>query len=80
MSAFKDTFTQAINKGLFDVTLDKRWEVPSAQFYMGDLASSIPSAANYNPETPINVSCKANRSGNIEFNNYDFEEAYVDVD
>jgi hypothetical protein len=53
---------EAIQKGLFDVSLDKSWEVPTFQFYMGDLGNSV-IYANYAPSgDSFKVSCKCNQS------------------
>lgn len=53
---------EAISKGLFDVTVDKSWEVPGFQFFMGDLGNSV-AYANYAPSAdPFVVNCKCDRN------------------
>ena len=48
---------EAINRGLFNVTLDKSWESDSFQFFMGDLANAVPYANNNNATQPISAKC-----------------------
>lgn len=53
---------EAISKGLFDVTVDKSWEAPGFQFYMGDLGNFVP-YANYAPANdPFKAICVFNQS------------------
>lgn len=58
MSTLLNTFRYALTKGLYDMTLDKSYEVPAFQFYMGDLSNFIPNAAIYSATEPIVVACK----------------------
>jgi|688.fasta_scaffold475953_2 hypothetical protein len=47
-----------------DVKLDKKFEVPEFQFYMGDLANAVNYAENFPADDPFDISCKwsGNRS------------------
>lgn len=55
-------FKEALTKGLFDVNLDRTWDVPGFQLYMGDLGNSVP-YANYAPASDrFNVSCNYDAS------------------
>jgi hypothetical protein len=48
---------EALAKGLYDVTPDRTWEVPSFQFFMGDLGNSVYYANNAPAGDRFNVSC-----------------------
>jgi hypothetical protein len=58
----RSMFKEALTKGLYDVTLDRTWEVPGFQFFMGDLGNSVP-YANYAPAGDrFNVTCNFDTS------------------
>ena len=64
-----------------DVTLDKKWQVPSFQLYMGDLANSVPFASYYPADDPFTVSCKwVRNNSNVVLSAYDFHEIYAQVE
>ena len=53
MSVLKESLLEAANAGLFNVKLDKKWEVPAFQFYMGDLANTVAYAGNFAADDPF---------------------------
>lgn len=73
---------EALSKGLFDVNLDKTWETPGFQFYMGDLGNSV-NYANYAPSGDrFNVSCKFDGSrmtNELKIARYDEHDIYLSV-
>lgn len=56
-SSLKFIISQSLAKGLYDVSLDKSWEVPVFQLYMGDLSNAVPFATNFPSLTPILIFC-----------------------
>lgn len=62
MSWIKSTAAKAASEGLFDATLDSKWDIEMFQFYMGDLTNIIDEAKKYPPTTPLTGTCKYNRS------------------
>ena len=71
LSSFGEALKYALSLGLADVTLDKKWEVPSFQFYMGDLANAVNYAANFPADDNFSVECKWDK-GNVTLSAYDF--------
>ena len=57
----EQTFRFAVSLGLYSVVIDKNWEVPVFQFFMGDLANFIPGAAKFVPDSPFYGACKWNQ-------------------
>ena len=43
--SMEETFKFALKQGLYSVGIEKNWQVPMFQFYMGDLSNFIPEAA-----------------------------------
>ena len=50
MSTLSETFKYALAQGLYNVNLDKNWEVTAFQFYMGDLSNFMSAANKYQPD------------------------------
>lgn len=73
---------EGISKGLFDVTVDKSWDAPGFQFYMGDLGNSVP-YANYAPANdPFIATCVFNKSRmekSFKVMRYDEHKIYVSI-
>ena len=82
MSSVRSMFKEAITKGLFDITLDRNWEVPGFQFYMGDLGNFIP-YANFLPSIDtFTVRCNYNASRaakSLKILRYEVHDLYVGV-
>lgn len=53
MKVIESSFKSALRQGLYDLTLDKKWEVNVWQFYMGDLANIVSEANLYPADDPI---------------------------
>ncbi len=73
---------EALTQGLYDVTLDRTWETPGFQLFMGDLGNSVP-YANYAPAGDrFNVSCSfdATRAeSELKIARYEDKQIYVSV-
>lgn len=82
MSTVRSMLKEAISKGLFDITLDRSWEVPGFQFYMGDLGNFVPSA-NFLPSNDnFIVRCNYNASRaakSLKILRYDIHDLYVGI-
>lgn len=57
MPVLTETLRDALRAGLFNVTLDKGWQVPAFQFFMGDLSGAIPAAEKYAPDDAFTAQC-----------------------
>ena len=62
-----------IQTGILNVTIDRMWDVPNFQFYMGDLANVVPEAANsYQANDVVSVYCHWNgNEDELMFQKYD---------
>ena len=81
MGIVKTTIQRAATMGLFDQTLDKKFEVPYFQFFMGDLGNFV-DYANYLPaHDPFTINCAfpANRSDELKIVRFDEHDLYVQV-
>lgn len=82
MSAVRSMYKEGIAKGLFNLTLDRSWEVPGFQFYMGDLGNFVPSA-NFLPSNDnFTVRCNYNESRaakSLKILRYDVHDLYAGV-
>lgn len=58
ISVFEEALREAAAQGLLTSKLDKKWEAPAFQFYMGDLANSIEYASRFAADDPFAVECK----------------------
>jgi hypothetical protein len=57
MGTVKNAVLQASAAGLFNADLDKKYEVPYFQFFMGDLGNSVSYADRLPAHDPFTVSC-----------------------
>lgn len=57
MSMVRATIERAASMGLFDQVLDKRYEVPFFQFFIGDLGNFVEYANKLPAHDPIAISC-----------------------
>lgn len=64
-SSLKFIISQSLSKGLYNVVLDKSWEVPVFQLYMGDLSNALPFATNFPSLAPITITCSSNPTNAI---------------
>lgn len=48
---------EAAQQGLFNLTVGQKWEVPSFQFFMGDLGNSFPGANRYKSDDAFTADC-----------------------
>ena len=58
MSSVKFMVGEALNRGLFNVSLDKSWESEVFQFFMGDFGNAVPYADRYASTDAISITCK----------------------
>lgn len=58
ISSWREAYKYALELGLADVKLGKQWEVPSFQFYMGDLSNAVSFAEKVPADDPFEVECK----------------------
>jgi hypothetical protein len=72
---------EALSKGLFDVTLDRTWEVPGFQLFMGDLGNAVPYASYAPAGDRFNISCNYDkeRADVLKIARYDEHRIYVSV-
>lgn len=78
LSSMREALKYAYSLGLADVKLDKKWEVPSFQLYMGDLANAVSYAANFPADDPFTVECTWDKK-DILLTAYDAHEIYATV-
>lgn len=57
MGSVKATIQRAATMGLFDQVLDRRYEVPQFQFFMGDLGNFVDYANKLPAHDPFTISC-----------------------
>ena len=57
MGSIRATVQKVATMGLFDQVLDKRYEVPMFQFFMGDMGNFIDYANKLPAHDPFTVSC-----------------------
>ena len=69
---------EAINKGLFNLTLDKNWQTEVFQFVMGDLANAIPYANIYNSNSSIKINCGIVDADKTTFSHFDDTHMYLE--
>ena len=74
----RQMFKYAVSSGLYAAKIDRLWEVPSFQFYMGDLSNVIPEASRYLPDSPFFGSCEwdSANSAPLGFGAYSDTELY----
>lgn len=73
MGIVKTTIQKAINMGLTNAVLDKKYEVPYFQFFMGDLGNFVDYANKLPAHDPINISCAyaADRANELKISRFD---------
>lgn len=57
MGSVKATVQKAAAMGLFDQVLDKKFEVPTFQFFMGDMGNFVEYANKLPAHDPFTISC-----------------------
>lgn len=57
MGTIRLTIEQAASKGLFDAMLDKKYEVPFFQFFMGDLGNFVEYADRLPAHDSFDITC-----------------------
>ena len=77
-SSLKFIISQSLSKGLYNVVLDKSWEVPVFQLYMGDLSNALPFANNFDSLTPITITCSSNPN-NASILPFDEKSVYLEL-
>lgn len=77
-SSLKFIITQSLSKGLYNVELDKSWEVPVFQLYMGDLSNALPFANSFPSLTPITITCSSNPT-NATILPFDEKSVYLEL-
>jgi hypothetical protein len=73
---------EALLKGFFDRVLDKSWDVPGFQFYMGDLGNFVEYANNAPSSDPFTATCKFNQSRmekELKISPYDEHRIYLGI-
>ena len=80
-STVRAMIKEALSKGLYDVTLDRTWEVPGFQLFMGDLGNAVPYATYAPAGDRFNVSCNYDktRADELKIARYDEHDIYVSV-
>jgi len=58
MGIIKTTLQRAVNQGLFNQELNKQYEVPYFQFFMGDLGNFVDYANKLPAHDPFTISCE----------------------
>lgn len=60
------------------MNIDKKWQVPAFQFYMGDLSNVFSAAYDYKPDDPFDLDCKWDQNAsNINMYLHDVHDLYV---
>lgn len=81
LAQVRNSLIFALEQGLGDVTVDKKWEVSAFQFYMGDLGNMFPAAYDYKPDDPFILECKWDRNASdVTMDIHDVHEAYFSFD
>ena len=57
MTTLSEGWRYAVENGILTTTINKQWEVPTFQMYMGDLANVVEEAKNYPPDDPFYATC-----------------------
>lgn len=81
MGSIKATVQRAASMGLFDQVLDKRYEVPFFQFFMGDMGNFVEYANKLPAHDPITISCAfaTDRANDLKIMKFDEHDLYVQV-
>lgn len=80
-STVRAMIKEALSKGLYDVTLDRTWDVPGFQLFMGDLGNAVPYATYAPAGDRFNISCNYDktRADELKIARYDEHDIYVSV-
>lgn len=62
MKVIEGAFKAVLKQGIYDITLDRKWEVQFWQFFMGDLGNIASEANNYPADDPIQIKCQWDRN------------------
>lgn len=81
MGMVRATIERAASQGLFDQALDKNYEVPFFQFFIGDLGNFIDYANKLPAHDPITISCafSKDRASELETSRFDEHDIYIQV-
>jgi hypothetical protein len=74
INTIRSVFKEALSKGLYDVNLDRTWEVQGFQFFMGDLGNSVNYANSVPSSDRFSVNCsydKSKASTDLKVSRYD---------
>lgn len=81
MGSIQTTVQRAASMGLFDQVLDKRYEVPFFQFFMGDMGNFVEYANKLPAHDPFTISCafSKERESELKIMRFDEHDVYVQV-
>jgi hypothetical protein len=67
--------------GLVNANLDKKYEVPYFQFFMGDLGNFVEYANKLPAHDPINITCAyaTDRTNELKITRFDEHDLYVQI-
>lgn len=79
MGIIKTTLQRAVNQGLFNQELNKQYEVPYFQFFMGDLGNFVDYANKLPAHDPFTISCEfaQDRASELKTVRFDEHDLYI---
>ncbi len=78
-NSIKNIIQESISRGIYNVTLDKSWQVQIFQLYIGDLANAVPYADYFNANSPIFISCSLINQDKSTISPLDDSHIYVEA-
>jgi hypothetical protein len=70
---------EAVNQGILNIVLNKLWEVPQFQFYMGDLANFMDYSNNFQADSPFTGVCSPLNGSHPLITVLDETTIYLDI-